>query len=188
MATLALPFTRAQSERILVRKAMPEDLDAYVEMSADAEVRRYLGGPVSAEQLRAHIETRGITSVTEDPGAFVIVEQSTGALLGTLMLERRPAHRPGHVEPNAEELELSYLLRRQSWGQGLASEAASLLLRTAATQLRDQTVLVVTQTANAASIALARRLGFEYVSTFTEFNAKQWLGAGRLHRLGAAEN
>lgn len=187
MAQLDLPFTRARSERILLRKAVSVDLDAYVEMSADPEVRRYLGGPVSAQRLRARIEARGIASVTEDPGAFVIAEPSSGQLLGTLMLERRSAHRRGHVEPDADELEVSYLLRRRSWGQGLATEAVSLLLRTAAAHLPDQTVLAVTQSSNLPSLALAQRIGFAYAGTFTEFDAEQWLGVGRLHTLGRVE-
>lgn len=184
MSELALPFTQARSDRTLLRKAVSEDLEAYVELCSDPDVRRHLGGPISADKLRARIEARGVTAVTEDSGAFVIAKPSTGELLGTLMLERRPALRPGHVDGEADELELSYLLRQQSWGQGLATEAASLLLRTTAAYLPDQTVLVVTQISNLPSLALALRIGFEYVTTFTEFGAEQWLGARRLHSLG----
>jgi len=185
MAELELPFASARSERTLLRKAVPDDLDAYVELCSDPEVRRYLGGPISAEHLRARVDMRGIEAITEDPGSFIVADPSEGGLIGTLMLERRPGHRPGHVDDDADELELSYLLRRQWWGQGLAAEAASLLLRTTAAHLPDQWVLVVTQVANAPSLSLARRLGFEYVGTFSEFDAAQWLGAGRLHQLGA---
>ncbi len=66
---------------------------------------------------------------------------------------------------------------------GVASEAASLLLRTTDEHLPDQVVLVVTQTANAPSLTLAVCLGFQNVGTFVEFDAEQWLGAGQLHEL-----
>ena len=185
MAVLDLPFTSARSQRLLLRKAVSDDLDAYVELCSDPDVQRYLGGPVPAERVRARAEFRGIASITEDPGVFVVAEPATGELLGTIVLERRPAHRPGHVDEGADELELSYLLRHKWWGQGLAVEAASLLLRTTAAKLPDQVVLVVTQTANKSSLALAKRLGFKHLDTFTEFNAEQWLGGGPLHKLGA---
>ncbi|MGP5051336.1 GNAT family N-acetyltransferase [Brachybacterium alimentarium] len=81
---------------------------------------------------------------------------------------------------------MSYLLRRKWRGQGVASEAASLLLRTTAEHLPDQVVLVVTQTANAPSLTIAERLGFQIVGTFVEFDADQWLGAGQLHELARA--
>lgn len=185
MAVLALPFTSARSQRLVLRKAAAEDLDPYVELCSDPDVRRFLGGPVSAERLRARLEMRGVESLTEDSGAFVIAHQSTGELLGTLTLERRPAHRPGHVDEGADELELSYMLRKEWWGQGLATEASSLLLRRTALHLPDETVMVVTQVSNTPSIVLAKRLGFEFVATFCEFDAEQWLGASQLHSLGS---
>jgi RimJ/RimL family protein N-acetyltransferase len=101
-------------------------------------------------------------------------------MLGMLVLERRPPHRPGHVVDGGNELELSYALRRTHWGKGLAREASELLLREAAAHLPDQPVLVVTQAANAPALALAGRLGFEHAGTFVEFDAEQWLGSAAL--------
>lgn len=178
-----LPFEGTKSERLLLRKAVAADFDAYVELCSDPEVRRYLGGPMSAERVCARLEVRGVASITAEAGSFIIAEPSTGEMLGTVSLERRSADRPGHVSESADELELSYLLRRKWWGQGVASEAASLLLRTTAEHLPDQVVLVVTQTANAPSLTLAECLGFQNVGTFVEFDAEQWLGAGQLHEL-----
>lgn len=104
--------------------------------------------------------------------------------MGMVTLERRAAHRPGHAADAANELELSYLLRRRWWRQGVAFQATVLLLQTASAHLPDQPVIVVTQAANSPSLALAKRLGFEHAVTFTEFDAEQWLGVGQLHKLG----
>lgn len=68
-------------------------------------------------------------------------------------------------------------------GQGLAFEAVSLLLQATAAHLPDQPVVVVTQTKNKSSLALAQRLGFEHATTFREFDADQWLGVSQLHKL-----
>src|SRR5690625_2471210 len=174
-----VPVDGARTDGLLLRKATSGDESAYIELSTDARVRLHLGGPVPVERLHARLEAQGASSIAADPGSFVIADGATDELLGMISLERRPASRPGHVA--GDELELSYLLRRRFWGRGIAARSASLLLGTAAQYYDDQPVLVVTQSANAASLALARRLGFQHAGTFTEFGAQQWLGVRRLH-------
>ena len=97
-----------------------------------------------------------------------------------VMLDRRPPERPGHVGADGDELELSYLLLPAHWGRGIAHEACSMLLRSAAEVWPGEVVLVVTQTANVAAVAVAERLGFEHVESVEEFGATQWLGARTL--------
>lgn len=71
------------------------------------------------------------------PGTYVIADKETDRFIGTLVLDRRSADLPGHVTEKGAELELSYLLRRGSWGAGLGFEAAAATLR-AADELPDQ--------------------------------------------------
>lgn len=182
MCKTHFPFDQTRAEGLLLRKATEGDQSAYIELSTDAHVRFHLGGPVPIERLRARLESRGAPSITADPGSFVIADGATDELLGLVSLDRRSSGRPGHITKTGNELELSYLLRRGHWGRGISSRAASLLLKTAAQHFEDQPVLVVTQMSNEASLALARRLGFEHAATFTEFGAEQWLGVRGLHQ------
>jgi RimJ/RimL family protein N-acetyltransferase len=124
-------------------------------------------------------------NTTALPGSFVVADGQTDRLVGSLGLSRRPADRPGHVTPEGEELELSYVLRRSAWGDGLAFEAATAALRAAAKELPDQPVLVVTQTANHRSRKLASRLGFTEVDTFRAHDAQQTLAVASLHSFRA---
>ena len=78
------------------------------------------------------------------------------------------------------------MLRRGSWGAGLAFEAAAAALRAAAAELPDQPVLVVTQTVNDRSRRLAGRLGFQEVSIFEEFGAQQTLAVASLSSFRAS--
>jgi RimJ/RimL family protein N-acetyltransferase len=175
-----LSATEVPSERLLLRKAHDADREGFVELLTDPEVRAYLGGPRPRSDVEQHLDAVGTATATSTPGSYVIADNTTNRLLGTLMLDRRPADRPGHVIEDGEELELSYVLRRSAWGAGLAFEAATVALRTAAGELPDQPVLVVTQTANKRSLNLAARLGFHPVSTFEEFGAEQTLATARL--------
>ena len=175
-----LPFRRVTGDRVSLRKATDLDLEPFVEMRSDPDVRRHLGGPVPAERVREQLTSRSIDWTTAGAGQFVVADSGTDEMLGMVVLERRPAHRPGHVLDAGGELELSYVLRRASWGKGLAHESCALLLGAAAAHLPDQPVLVVTQSANGPALALADRLGFTHAGTFTEFDAEQWLGSARL--------
>ncbi|MGO1582783.1 MAG: GNAT family N-acetyltransferase [Actinomycetaceae bacterium] len=182
MPSLDLPFRSARGERVVLRKAVEPDIEGLVEMRSDPDVRRHLGGAVPAERVRELLQARSIAWSTEGAGEFVVADRETGELLGMVVLERRPAQRPGHVVDGGGELELSYVLRRSHWGRGLAREAATLLLRAAAEHLPDEPVLVITQADNARSVALAQRLGFTHAGNFSEFDAEQWLGSAPLHR------
>ncbi|MEU4465405.1 GNAT family N-acetyltransferase [Streptomyces sp. NPDC024017] len=139
------------------------------------------GWPRPRSAVERYLDALGVPHVTDQPGTFVIADRASDRLLGTLLLHRRPADLPGHVTEEGGELELTYVLRRDAWGAGLAFEAATAALRTAASELPDQPVLIVTQTANTRSLDLAARLGFRCVSTFEAYAAEQTLAVADLH-------
>ncbi|MFF4485019.1 GNAT family N-acetyltransferase [Streptomyces sp. NPDC001544] len=180
-----LSATELTSDRLRLRKAHDADRDGLIELLTDPQVWLYLGGPRPRDAVEQYLDATGTPGVTEKPGAFVIADRTTDRLTGTLLLARRPAELPGHVTEEGWELELSYVLRRDAWGAGLAFEAATAALRGAADELPDQPVLVVTQTANERSLKLAARLGFRRKGTFEAYDAQQTLAATDLHSFGA---
>lgn len=173
------------ADRVRLRKAVDADRDGFIELQTDPLVRAFLGGPRPRDAVSRFLDEAGVASVTAGPGVYVIADIETDELAGTVMLSRRAAGRPGHVTAGGEELELSYVLRHDAWGAGLAFEAATAALRAAAAALDDQPVLVVTQAANDRSLRLAARLGFEPAGTFEEFGAEQLLSTARLHAFRA---
>ncbi|MGI5337101.1 GNAT family N-acetyltransferase [Streptomyces sp. CA-181903] len=176
-----LSATEITTDRLRLRTARDSDRDGLVGLQTDPQVRLYLGGPRPRAAVEQYLDAIGITSVTRNPGTFVIADKTTDRFLGTLVLDRRSADLPGHVTEEGGELELTYLLRRDAWGAGLAFEAAAAALRAAAGELPDQPVLVVTQTANERSLKLAARLGFQRMSTFEAHGAEQALAVANLH-------
>lgn len=108
-----------------------------------------------------------------------MAERESDEMLGTMVLNRRSPALPGHVHDDGNELELSYVFLSHAWGKGYATEAARALLRCAAAELPDQPVVLITQTANGASLRLAQRLGFTTVGTFEQHNAEQTLATAR---------
>ncbi|WP_063046082.1 GNAT family N-acetyltransferase [Nocardia pseudovaccinii] len=176
-----LSTSEITADRLLLRKAHDGDREGFIELQTDPEVRTYLGGPRPRDAVERYLDAVGTANVTANPGVYVIADRKTNRLIGTLMLNRRSADQPGHLTGDGEELELTYLLRRDSWGAGLAFEAATTALHAAAAELPDQPVLIITRTANQRSLKLAARLGFQPISTFEAFGAEQTLATARLY-------
>ncbi|MFI5678218.1 GNAT family N-acetyltransferase [Streptomyces cellulosae] len=184
----ALPTLSAAeitTDRLRLRKAHDADIDGLVELQTDPQVRAHLGGPRPRSVVEQYFEANGTSGIAGKPGTYVIADRESDRFIGTLVLDRRSADLPGHVTEVGAELELTYLLRRGSWGAGLAFEAVTALLRAAARELPDQPVLVVTQTANERSLRLATRLGFQRTGTFEAHGAEQTLAVADLHSFKA---
>jgi RimJ/RimL family protein N-acetyltransferase len=171
------------SPRIRLRPTTADDRDAVIEMETDPDVRRYLGGPRDAADVAAGFDAFVADGLPPREGAWAIVLADSDERLGHVGLAPYDASRWGADVAVDQGLELSYVLRRSAWGQGYAFEACRVVLAEAAATLPDQPVVLVTQTANVPSLALAARLGFEPVQTFVEFDAEQQLLRGSLHAL-----
>jgi RimJ/RimL family protein N-acetyltransferase len=170
-----------EGERVRLRKARDDDADGLIETQVDERVRRFLGGPRPEQDVRAAIESVGAGALSSAAGCYVVACKESDDMLGTMVLRRRGLEVPGHVREDGNELELTYVFRPHAWGYGYAVEAARALLWCAAAELSDQPVVIVTQTANNASLRLADRLGFNVVDTFEQFGAEQTLATARLH-------
>jgi RimJ/RimL family protein N-acetyltransferase len=140
------------TERLLLRAFVAADLDAYAAMCADAEVMRHIGegGAVGRDvawrQLAfflGHWALRG-------HGMWAIERRVDGRLIG----------RAGFIEPEGwPGLELGWLLARDTWGQGYATEACRAALAWGHGEFGAQDRISLIRPDNARSIAVAERLG-----------------------------
>lgn len=141
-----------ETERLILRGFEERDLDAFAAMQADAEVMRFISpsGPRDRAvtwrdmaQAIGHWALRG-------HGLWALEEKGTGAFLG----------RVGIIRPEGwPEIELAYALARPAWGRGFATEAGRAALRWAFGTLGLARVASFIAPGNAASQAVARRLG-----------------------------
>lgn len=128
------------------------DLDDYAACVGDPEVMKHIGDgkPLNREDawrsmaaMSGHWNLRGY-------GLWAIEEKESGWLVG----------RVGYFFPEgwpAEEI--GWLLRRDVWGRGYATEAATAVLAHGRALLGLERVIALIQPENAASIRLALRLG-----------------------------
>ncbi len=140
------------SERLTLRALALDDVDELVALDSDPEVMRYITG--GRPTPRSEVEETVRRSLGH---RWVAFDRSSGAFVGWFGL--RPSAPEG-------ELELGYRLRREAWGQGLATEGSQAMLTLAFVELGASRVWGQTMTVNAASRRVMERCGLQYVRTF----------------------
>jgi RimJ/RimL family protein N-acetyltransferase len=145
-----------ETERLILRPVDAErDLEPWTRAHSDEETVRYLGGEImsSAKAWRmmaaviGHWQIRGY-------GFFSVESKDTGAWVG-------------HVGPWYPEgwpgREIGWTIAREHWGKGLATEAARACLDHVFDTLGWERVIHVILPGNEASIAVARKLGSDFL-------------------------
>lgn len=139
-----------ETPRLLLRPPRLEDFAAFTAFAADEEAARYLGGAMSrASAWRAFMTLAGSWHL-QGFAMFSVIEKATGTWVGRVG-PWQPAEWPG--------TEVGWGIVRDRWGRGYATEAAEASVEWAFAVLEWQDVIHVIDPRNAASQAVARKLG-----------------------------
>lgn len=143
---------RVVTARLVLRRWRPDDLDAFAAINADPETMRAVGSgqPLSGEESARALEALEGHWNVHGFGLWAVEERATGRLIGRAGLW----HPPDWPDP-----ELGWLLARDRWGQGLATEAARAGLAYGFGERRLDRVGSLIRPGNAASERVAQRLG-----------------------------
>lgn len=139
-----------ETERLLLRPWRAADVEHFSELCADAELMRYVGGVmdrIAAWRRMAayagHWQLRGY-------GPFALEEKESGRFVGY----------SGVFDPDGwPEREINWGLTRPHLGKGFVTEAAARVRAFAYGTLGFTTIASCIDLENAASIAVATRLG-----------------------------
>lgn len=132
------------------------DLDRLVALHNDPEVMRYLtgGAPMSRDQVAADLR-----EAFAGPAYRAAERRDTGAFAGWFVLRPDADRAPG-------DRELGYRLRREAWGQGLATEGARALVAAAFADPAVERVWAQTMAVNAGSRRVMEKAGLRFVRVF----------------------
>lgn len=143
-----------RSERLMLRDFVETDEDAVHAYASDPLVTRFMGwGPNSPEDTRtflcAAIEQAAAPVRTNFDLAITAVDSGSllgGAALSVTSVENRRA-------------EIGYVLQRDHWSKGLATEAATMLLRFGFGQLALRRISATCDPENLASSRVLQKAG-----------------------------
>jgi [ribosomal protein S5]-alanine N-acetyltransferase len=146
-----------ETERILLREMTPADIDALLALYSDSEVKQYV-----YTEAMDYAETQEeldwiIVGYTEHPGygLWATIDKVTGEFIGRCGLL------PWTID-DRPEVELTYMLAKSHWGQGLGTEIAQALVRYGFEQLQLPRLIACIDEENQGSIRVAEHIGMMF--------------------------
>lgn len=148
MTAFAIPELR--TERLLLRGFRAGDLDDYAPLRAEPEVARFVGGPLSREEVWDRMAVMVGQWSLRGYGVFAIAERASGRVVGHCGI-LHPADWP--------EPEIAYTVGPAHWGRGYAAEAARATRAYAFDAYAFPRLVSFIRPDNARSIRVAEKLG-----------------------------
>lgn len=161
-----------QTERLIIRRYTPDDLQDAFEIYSDPEVMHWLSVPgvnsavKSLEEMRERLEKRFIPiDATRGPqfGRFATVLKSDGRVIGTTLLKDLDGR---------EEVEIGWHFARRAWGHGYATEAARAVMDYGFATCGLDRIVAVVAPDNARSLAVVHRLGMNHVGRTVAYSVE----------------
>lgn len=146
-----------QTPRLSFRSFTVDDFDAVHAYASDPAVTRYTAfGPNTVEQTKEFLQ-RTVAESTDGDRAnyhFAIIDKQTSRLIGSCGLM--------FSSPNGPQYSFGYVLGKEWWGQGIASEATLALIEFGFRELRAHRLWAHVFVGNTGSERLLQKLGFRY--------------------------
>jgi len=130
------------------------DFPAWIAIHQDDKVAEWLGGPISAELLRAAFDRASDHLAQHDWGVWAVLD-SRGEVVGAAGLQPIRAGFP------VTGVEATWRLRSDAWGQGLVTAVMPDLLADAFTRFSPEEIIAFTPRRNLKSQSVMQRLGFQ---------------------------
>jgi RimJ/RimL family protein N-acetyltransferase len=147
--------TIRDTERLTLRTITLDDAPFYLTLINDPSFIQNIGdrGERTLEQARESMARRILGSMNEHGYSMYLVELRDGTPIGMCGLVRRPT---------LDCTDLGYAYLPAYWGKGYAVEAARAVLDHAHSDIGLARLLAIAFPANAGSIAVLDRLGFQF--------------------------
>jgi len=143
---------RLETDRLVLRGLLPEDVEPEVALWSNPDVMRYMGGPRDSQRVRVILDEELAEPPVGPLGQWPVVDKATGEFVGDCGLIAK------EIE-GRDEVELVYVLTTSEWGKGYATEIGAALLRFAFEALHLVRVVSLIDVDNLASKRVSGKLG-----------------------------
>lgn len=164
---------RIETSRLVLRRPTTADVDAvFARYASDPEVTRLLSWPThrSIVDTRAFLDFSDFSWGRWDCGPYLIESRASGGLLGGT----------GLTFESATSASTGYVLARDAWGQGYATEALQAMIDLAPT-IGIERLYALVHVDHAASVRVLEKSGFKQEGRLASF-AFPNLGADQPHQ------
>lgn len=152
-----------ETNRLILREIEDCDLQGLFELDSDPEVHKYLGkSPIKSLQeskstisyIRKQYEEDGI-------GRWAVIDKITNEFIGWAGLKYEK-----EVRKEMHYYDLGYRLKKQFWGQGIATETALESLNYGFINLNLKEIYAGAHVENVASNKVLQKVGLKFIETF----------------------
>ncbi|MBV1722321.1 MAG: GNAT family N-acetyltransferase [Hoeflea sp.] len=144
-----------KTNRMTLSPCCPADREDFIALERDPEVMRFLSGGRIAENEESDPDADFLKPRGTEPHVWTARRTHTGGFVGWFCLW-----------PEGDgSAELGYRLRRQEWGQGLASEGAAVLVAWGFESAGYEQIVASTMAVNHASRRVMEKLGLHHART-----------------------
>jgi len=149
-----------ETERLVIREWQASDRPAFTAIMSHPEVTQYVHGgrPYTETEVDEWFARQARQIAEHGICMGAIVEKSTGLVAGL-----------GGTQPlgTTGNLEIGWILGRDFWGRGYATEAGAAAMRHVLETLRRPRVVAIIDPDNEPSKRVAARLGMKYEARYT---------------------
>jgi len=154
------PPVRLETDRLRLRELGPGDLDFVAAMLGDAQVMEWFGRLYDREAEAGWIRRQQLRYRLQGHGYWLVELRDGGTPVGQAGIMDIPV--AGQPEPS-----LGWILAREHWGRGYATEAAAACRDHVLSSLGRPRAICLIRPGNRRSLAVARRLGMRRVGRMT---------------------
>jgi len=143
-----------ETNRLLLRHLVADDLDNLFTLYSDPEIRRYFPeGTLTYEETKEELEWF-LNGHPKHPelGLWATIHKESNQFIGRCGLL------PWTIE-GRYEVEVAYMIAKEYWGQGLGTEAAKAILQYGFEQLGLSRLICMIDPSNNASRRVAEKIG-----------------------------
>jgi ribosomal-protein-alanine N-acetyltransferase len=165
-----------ETDRLYLRRLVPEDLDALYALYRDPEMRQYFPVEgVSPDKTLTYEETKEelewfLNGHPRRPelGLWATILKENGAFIGRCGLL------PWTID-GQDEVEVAYMIDKAYWGRGLGTEAARGIRDYAFEQLGLSRLICMIYPENIASIKVAENVGMTFEKECVDEHGPYWV-------------
>jgi [ribosomal protein S5]-alanine N-acetyltransferase len=146
-----------EGARVILREHSREDLSAVLEYASDPIVARYVPWEANSEDMASRFLEEAISAAGKRPRmsyVLAVVDRATDALIG--------AARIGVESEVHRRADIGYVLRRDYWGYGYATEVAQRLVEFGFSDLGMHRIWATSHPDNRASSRVLEKIGMSF--------------------------